>query len=105
MKRLVWSAIPMAAFVSMGGKAWSGPSPAEASSETIHTIDSPGKEFFPKALLFRGIPIKAPSIVADEAVYAASNRLSLRTWGLGGLLTSCGEENLLKLEKDRYRAR
>jgi hypothetical protein len=28
-----------------------------------------------------------------------------RTRGLGGLLTSCGEENLLKLEKDRYRGR
>ena len=26
-----------------------------------------------------------------------------RTRGMGGLLTSCGEENLLKLEKDRYR--
>jgi hypothetical protein len=24
---------------------------------------------------------------------------------LGGLLTSCGEENLLGLEKDRYRGR
>jgi len=28
-----------------------------------------------------------------------------RTRGLGGLLTSCGEENLLGLEKDRYRGR
>ena len=28
-----------------------------------------------------------------------------RTRGLGGLLTSCGEENLLSLEKDRYRGR
>lgn len=28
-----------------------------------------------------------------------------RTRGLGGRLTSCGEENLLKLEKDRYRGR
>lgn len=28
-----------------------------------------------------------------------------RTRGLGGLLTSCGEENLLKLEHDRYRGR
>lgn len=28
-----------------------------------------------------------------------------RTRGMGGLLTSCGEENLLKLEKDRYRGR
>jgi len=28
-----------------------------------------------------------------------------RTRGLGGLLTSCGEENLLRLEKDRYRGR
>lgn len=26
-----------------------------------------------------------------------------RTRGMGGLLTSCGEENLLRLEKDRYR--
>ena len=28
-----------------------------------------------------------------------------RTRGMGGLLTSCGEENLLKLEKDRYYGR
>jgi hypothetical protein len=28
-----------------------------------------------------------------------------RTRGLGGLLTSCGEENLLRLEQDRYRGR
>jgi alpha-glucosidase len=28
-----------------------------------------------------------------------------RTRGMGGLLTSCGEENLLKLTKDRYRGR
>jgi hypothetical protein len=28
-----------------------------------------------------------------------------RTRGVGGLMTSCGEENLLKLEKDRYRGR
>jgi len=28
-----------------------------------------------------------------------------RTRGMGGLLTSCGEENLLRLEKDRYRDR
>ena len=28
-----------------------------------------------------------------------------RTRGMGGVLTSCGEENLLKLEKDRYRGR
>lgn len=28
-----------------------------------------------------------------------------RTRGMGGLMTSCGEENLLKLEEDRYRGR
>ena len=28
-----------------------------------------------------------------------------RTRGMGGRLTSCGEENLLKLQKDRYRGR
>jgi alpha-glucosidase len=28
-----------------------------------------------------------------------------RTRGMGGLMTSCGEENLLRLERDRYRGR
>ncbi|MEI7900521.1 MAG: hypothetical protein WCK89_09715 [bacterium] len=31
--------------------------------------------------------------------------LDERTRGMGGLLTSCGEENLLRLEQDRYRGR
>ena len=110
---------------------------------------------------FHGIPIKAHQIVADEALLAAYDRLSMllsnllvrqplvlsnlisaraelhiigrdqvttdlpewrhdkgkplaeykgltrdeRTRGMGGRLTSCGEENLLKLQKDRYRGR
>ena len=127
----------------------------------ITVIIPPEKDFFSKRLDFHGIPIKAHKVVADEALYAAYDRLSMmfsnlltkqsmvisnlvaagaalhiigrdqvttdlpewrhdkgvprpeyngltrdqRTRGMGGLLTSCGEENLLKLEKDRYRER
>jgi hypothetical protein len=127
----------------------------------IEVIEPPEKEFFSKRLDFHGIPIKAHSVVSDEALYAAYDRLALmftnllsrqplvlsnliaagaalhiigcdqvttdlpewrhdkgkpiaeyngktrdqRTRGMGGLLTSCGEENLLKLPQDRYRGR
>jgi len=41
-----------------------------------------------------------------KPLHANSNEtVDERTRGLGGLLTSCGEENLLRLEKDRYRGR
>ena len=130
--------------------------PAE-TNVVIQRIDPPEKAFFSKRLDFHGIPIKAHAEVADEALRAAHERLTLmlgrlpvvvsnlvaagaelhiigrnqvttdlpewrhdqgkplaeyngltrdqRTRGMGGLLTSCGEENLLKLEKDRYRGR
>jgi len=123
----------------------------------IEALDPPEGNFFSKRLDFHGIPIKAPSVVKDEALYAAWDRLSMllsnqpvvvsnlaaagaelhiigcdqvttdlpewrhdkgvprpeyqgltrdqRTRGMGGLLTSCGEENLLKLDDDRYRGR
>lgn len=127
----------------------------------IVVIDPPEKDFFSKRLDFHGVPIKAHRVVADEALYAAYDRLALmftnlltkqpmvlsnllaagaalhiigrdqvttdlpewrhdkgkqlaeykgltrdqRTRGMGGLLTSCGEENLLKLPQDRYRGR
>jgi hypothetical protein len=134
---------------------------ANNSSETkaprIISLVPPEKDFFSKQLDFHGIPIKAPEVVANEALVAAYDRLSMllsnqptvisnlaaagaelhiigrdqvttdlpewrhdkgvklneyhgltrdeRTRGMGGLLTSCGEENLLRLEKDRYRGR
>jgi len=130
---------------------------ASASDLKIVPIDPPEKDFFSKRLDFHGVPIKAPAVVVDEALYAAYDRLSMllsnqptvisnlaragaelhiigrdqvttdlpewrhdkgvprpeyhgltrdeRTRGMGGLLTSCGEENLLRLEKDRYRGR
>jgi len=134
---------------------------AELPRPPITRIDPPEKNFFSKQLDFHGIPIKAHQVVADEALYAAYDRLALlfknlltkqpmvisnlvtrgaelhiigrdqvttdlpewrhdkgkklaeyngltrdeRTRGMGGLLTSCGEENLVKLEKDRYRGR
>jgi hypothetical protein len=126
-------------------------------ADKIIELDPPEKGFFSKLLDFHGLPIKAPAVVADEALYAARDRLSMlvsnqpmvlsnlvsagaelhiigrdqvttdlpewrhdkgvsrpeyngktrdeRTRGMGGLLTSCGEENLLKLETDRYRGR
>jgi len=128
-----------------------------ASRPTLTVIDPPENGFFAKRLDYEGIPIKAPTNVVDEALFAARDRLSMmlsnlpsvqvklhaagaelhiigrdqvttdlpewrqdkgkplaeyhgltrdqRTRGMGGLLTSCGEENLLKLEKDRYRGR
>ncbi len=123
----------------------------------VTKLDPPEQAFFAKQLLFRGLPIKAPAVVADEALYAAHDRLDAmlgklpgiaaklvaagvelhiigrdqvttdlpewrhdkgkpiaeyqgktrdeRTRGMGGKLVSCGEENLLKLAKDRYRGR
>lgn len=127
----------------------------------IKLIEPPEKDFYSKLLDFHGIPIKAPLVVSDEALYAAYGRLSLlfsnlierqpmvisnlvaagaelhiigrnqvttdlpewrqdkgkklaeyhgqtrdeRTRGMGGLWTSCGEENLLRLAQDRYRGR
>jgi hypothetical protein len=135
--------------------------PSAASTPKIQIINPPEKDFFSKRLDFHGIPIKAHEVVADEALHAAYDRLSMmfsnllpkqpmvisnlvgrgaalhiigcdqvttdlpewrhdkgkkiaeyngrtrdeRTRGMGGLLTSCGEENLLRLEKDRYRGR
>ncbi|MGD0517414.1 MAG: hypothetical protein ABSA26_07755 [Thermoguttaceae bacterium] len=123
--------------------------------DKIIVVDPPEKKFFSKVLDYQGIPIKAHKDVADEALFAARDRLSAmlvnlpdvrlslhkagaelhiigrnqvtsdlpewrqmkdkpfdgdqtidqRTRGMGGLLTSCGEENLLKLEKDRYKGR
>lgn len=130
-----------------------------SSLPRIEHLTPPEKGFFSKVLTFRGIPIKAPEVVVDEALYAAYERITMeltnqpmvlsnlaaagvelhiigrnqvttdlpewrhdkgkpiyeptyngktrdeRTRGMGGRLTSCGEENLLRLEKDRYRGR
>jgi alpha-glucosidase len=133
--------------------------PPASSHPPIVLVDPPEKGFFSKRLDFQGVPIKAGSVVSNEALYAAYDRLSMmlcnqpmvvsnlaragselhiigrdqvttdlpewrhdkgkplweptyngmtrdqRTRGMGGLLTSCGEENLLKLEKDKYHGR
>ena len=123
--------------------------------ETIRKIEPPEKGFFTKVLDYHGIPIKAPAVVDDKALFSARDRIDRllkhlpnalfnltvagaelhiigrdevtsdlpehrhlkgkpfdgnltvdqRTRGLGGLLTSCGEENLLELPVDRYRGR
>ena len=132
----------------------------EAQSKSypkIQAIKPPESGFFTKVISLNGIPIKASSVVVDEALYAAYDRISMetahlpmvvanlaaagaelhiigrdqvttdlpewrqdkhvpldeyfgltrdqRTRGMGGLITSCGEENLLNLPNDRYRGR
>src|ERR1051326_1915264 len=154
--RQIFKGVPLLiGLVWWHGIARSGTEPGERLA--ISTLDPPEKGFFSKIISFHGIPIKAPNEVADEALFAAYDRLSMmlsnqptvisnlgkagaelhiigrdqvtsdlpehrhlkgkkleeyhgltvdeRTRGLGGLLTSCGEENLLRLEKDRYRGR
>jgi hypothetical protein len=128
-----------------------------AARPEIQTINPPEDDFFAKVLSFRGVLIKAPSVVVDDALYIAYDRMATetahlpmvvtnlaaagaelhligrdqvttdlpewrqdkhvpldeyngltrdqRTRGMGGLITSCGEENLLKLPTDRYRGR
>ncbi|HEY9510540.1 MAG TPA: hypothetical protein VIV82_11835, partial [Verrucomicrobiae bacterium] len=41
----------------------------------IQIIDPPEKDFFAKELSFHGIPIKAPAVVVDDALFAAYDRL------------------------------
>jgi alpha-glucosidase len=117
-------------------------------------LNPPEGDFFTREIFFHGIPIKAPSEVADGAIYEARDRIATelknlpqvtsnlvaagvevhiigqhqvtsdlpefrdlkgkplpeyqgktideRTRGMGGRLTSCGEENLLKLPTDHY---
>lgn len=43
----------------------------------IQIIDPPEREFFTKQISFHGIPIKAPAVVVDEALFAAYDRLNL----------------------------
>ena len=146
-RRFTARAIAIAALLAMAATA--------AELPPIRALDPPEQGFFAKQLDYEGIPIKAPAVVADEALYVARTRLGRllaklpdavynlrvagaelhiigkdqvtsdlpehrhlkgkpfdgnltadqRTRGLGGLLTSCGEENLLELPGDRYAGR
>ncbi|HKI68072.1 MAG TPA: hypothetical protein VKA67_00670, partial [Verrucomicrobiae bacterium] len=130
---------------------------AKASRPKIITLDPPEKGFFTKEVFYHGIPVKAPAVVVNKALYAAYDRVAMelknlpmitsnlaacgvevhiigrhqvtsdlpefrhlkgkplpeyhgltidqRTRGMGGRLTSCGEENLLKLKNDHYYGR
>lgn len=127
-------------------------SAAAADGGPVRQISPPDMGFFTKCLDYKGIPIKAPPVVADAALIEAYRRLDLllrnnpsalanlcsqgaelhvigkqqqtsdlpehhaakgkpfdgpltideRTRGVGGVYASCGEENLLGLNKDRY---
>jgi Anthrax toxin lethal factor, N- and C-terminal domain len=158
MNKLALILIAFSALASVGintglaeGKA------ADATRPRIIQLDPPLKGFFAKELMCHGIPIMAPAVVADKALYVAYDRISRqlehlpmvasnlvasgvqvhiigrhqvtsdlpefrnlkgkplpeyhgetidqRTRGLGGRLTSVGEENLLKLKSDHYYGR
>ncbi len=122
----------------------------------VKRIDPPENGFYAKVLDYHGIPIKAPDVVSDKAMYVAwrrldrqlranpmivknltavgnelhiigqnqvtsdlpefrsrrgrtiddtGNTIDTRTRGMGGRTSSCGEENLLELPKDRYYGR
>jgi alpha-glucosidase len=143
---------------SAPGLAVQTPEPAaevNPQASDIIRIDRPEQGFYAKKIICLGIWIKAPDVVADEALLEAYRRIALqigrnegirynladvgaelhiigrdqvtsdlpenrhwkgkpyegnltidqRTRGIGGRVASCGEENLLKLEKDRYRGR
>ena len=47
------------------------------SKPPIQHLDPPESGFFSKELMFHGIPVKAHEVVADEALYAAYDRLAL----------------------------
>ncbi len=155
-----WAALAAAVAILTASFAPNGFRKAEAQAKAypkIQAIDPPEGGFFTKMISVNGIPIKAPSVVVDEALYAAHDRINMetahlpivvanlaaagaelhiigrdqgttdlpewrqdkhvpldeyfgltrdqRTRGMGGLITSCGEENLLRLPKDRYRGR
>jgi alpha-glucosidase len=127
----------------------------ESTASGIIRVDPPEQDFYSKKIDCLGVWIKAPEVVADEALLEAHRRIAVligrnegirynltevgselhiigkdqgtsdlpenrhwkgrpydgnltideRTRGIGGRVASCGEENLLKLDKDRYRGR
>ena len=138
-----------------GAKAASVNTTQPQEEKSIRLLEPPEQGFFAKELDYEGIRIKAPAVVADNALFVARDRIARllknlpnarynlsragaqlhiigkdqvtsdlpehrhlkgkpfdgkltvdeRTRGLGGLLTSCGEENLLDLPDDRYKGR
>jgi hypothetical protein len=128
-----------------------------AARPGIRAINPPEDGFYAKELSYRGILIKAPAVVSDDALYVLYDRMARqtahlpmvvtnlaaagaevhiigrnqvttdlpewrqdkhvpldeyngltrdqRTRGMGGLITSCAEENLLELPGDRYHGR
>jgi hypothetical protein len=153
--KCVLVALCVVSVLGLEDRMLAGTAPVE--KPTIRTLEPPEQDFFSKELDFHGIPIKAPAVVSNDALYAAYERLGTmlahlpvmvtnlaaakvelhiigkhqvttdlpewrqdkgkplaeyngltrdqRTRGMGGQLVSCGEENLLKLENDRYRGR
>src|SRR5437773_2282983 len=68
--------VAFVAFVAFGDFVALGVCAAEAAPK-ITVLSAPEKGFFSKVLDYHGIPIKAPEVVVDEALYAAVERLSM----------------------------
>src|SRR5438874_7841651 len=61
----------------LASMAWWQGAVATEQKLTICALDPPEKEFFAKVISFHGIPIKAPKEVAEDALFAAYERLSM----------------------------
>jgi hypothetical protein len=151
---LILAAVSTLAIAGASRGLAAGGQSGDETRPPIIRLDPPEKNFFTKELMFHGIPIKAPEVVTNEALYIAYDRIARqlahlpmvasnlaachvevhiigrnqvtsdlpewrhdkgkplpeyngltidqRTRGMGGRLTSVGEENLLKLPNDHY---
>ena len=59
-----------------------------AAKPSITQISPPEKEFFTKKVVYKGLPIKAPAVVVDEALYAAYDRLDMMLHNLPAIVSN-----------------
>ncbi len=78
----------------VGSVAQSGSGKQEVAWQAypkIQAIDPPEDGFFTQVIYLNGIKIKAPSVVVDEALYAAYDRISRETAVLNARPVSSSE--------------
>ena len=85
------TAIPNYARNNRGGRSlvWisCGDNQSVAARPRIIRIVPAEKDFFAKEVLYRGLPIKAPAVVADESLYVAHERLAMILRNLPALVS------------------
>jgi len=58
---------------------WRGSLPVKPDRPKITAINPPEDGFYAKQIIYRGIPIKASSVVADDAFYILYDRIAQQT--------------------------